>query len=311
MTVRWNVRELSHRIFGSPERDRLASAITEAWIDLDRQIQKATDADRSQLTAPWVRAAYRLLLDADRHLAALNLQSGWSSLEAALRVILLNAHEVGRTERAAVALRHEADKIGGWRAKAIKELICTDDGKVRPDLNTAEGRSRVADALAIRDDFFNTTYFKITLLRRHLFQLFLLIWFAVLACLVLSDCATMPPPLNDPKLLSAVVLFGILGAVVSLARSLMSTDVSAKIPAQQIGAFLVWMRPGIGAAMALISLVLLEANAALKLLDLSSFDPRNRAVVMFVAFAAGFSERFIVGAIERVLGDKESKAGPS
>jgi hypothetical protein len=51
---------------------------------------------------------------------------------------------------------------------------------------------------------------------------------------------------------ATVILAGILGAGVSVAQSLLSTDVSAKIPAQQIGSFLVWMRPAIGAAAALV-----------------------------------------------------------
>ena len=121
----------------------------------------------------------------------------------------------------------------------------------------------------------------------------------------------MPSPLDNPQLLTTVVLFGILGAGVSVGLSLMSTDVSAKVPSQQIGAFVVWMRMGIGAGMALASLVLLEANETFRLLDPSSFSPNNHAVVMFVAFVAGFSERLILGAIERVLGDKDSKSGPS
>jgi hypothetical protein len=75
-------RELMYLVFRSPERDRLAGEISDAWIELDKQIQRGGPV---VLTEPWARAAYRHLLQADRCLAAWNLQQGWgrASLGAA------------------------------------------------------------------------------------------------------------------------------------------------------------------------------------------------------------------------------------
>jgi peptidoglycan biosynthesis protein MviN/MurJ (putative lipid II flippase) len=108
----------------------------------------------------------------------------------------------------------------------------------------------------------------------------------------------LPEELQDTWGLATVILSGILGAGVSVAQSLLGTDVSAKIPAQQIGSFLVWMRPAIGAAAALAAIALLGAGKQFKFLHEDLF--KNPAAILVIAFVAGFSERFITGAIERI-----------
>ena len=101
---------------------------------------------------------------------------------------------------------------------------------------------------------------------------------------------------SNTKEVRAALLFGILGATVSVAQSLMTQDIAAKVPEQQLGAFVVWMRPVIGGVAALLAVAILAAKpAGLKIEGLG---------VLPIAFAAGFSERFIVGAVGRIgLGD--------
>jgi hypothetical protein len=57
------------------------------------------------------------------------------------------------------------------------------------------------------------------------------------------------------------------------------------------------MRPAIGAAAALIVFVLLHVNETLRIF---AADVTNPAVIIAFAVVAGYSERFIVGAIERI-----------
>lgn len=310
MTVLTATKRLVRGVFGAPEYDRLAIGIAQAWIELDRQLHASSAAPcegaaESQappvtITKPWARAACRFLLQAESCLAAWNIQEGWVALTAAQRAILANDADGEGILRAATALRQEARKLDGWRAKAIADLICGEDGELHEDLKSGAlseaQRMRVIDAIAYRDDFFHTSYFKILLRRRHLFQLFLLLWLVIAVAVLLAMLNILPDPLSDRQQLAWVFLFGILGAGVSVAQSLVAADVSARIPAQQIGAFVVWMRPAIGAAAALIAVPLLKASK-LSIVGVAATDP---AVVLAVAFAAGFSERFIVGAIERI-----------
>jgi hypothetical protein len=62
------------------------------------------------------------------------------------------------------------------------------------------------------------------------------------------------------------------------------------------------MRPAIGAAAALVAIALLEAGQELKFLqdDVLKGVLGNPAAILVIAFVAGFSERFITGAIDRI-----------
>jgi 8-oxo-dGTP pyrophosphatase MutT (NUDIX family) len=278
--------------FGSPERDRLAATITETRIELD-----SLGADIT--ITPWARAADQYLVQAESCLRSCNLQHGWVTVHSAQRTILANS-KIEKAIGAATALRRELDKVTGWRAKAISDLICDKDGALRK-FDCPNDIFRVVDAVGLRDDHFNNSYFKILLRRRHLVVLLLILFLTVVFCLFMWPPVVktfLPQELQGPLGFATVILAGILGAGVSVAQSLLSTDVSAKIPAQQIGSFLVWMRPAIGAAAALVAIALLGAGKEFKFLDENLF--KNPAAILVIAFVAGFSERFITGAIERI-----------
>ena len=292
MTFSIKLREIARNLFGSPVHDQLANFIGAAWADLDHEIHSGGP---SVLSEPWARSAYLLLLRPEADLASWRIERGWDFALAAQRAIISNPHNPKRIERVAIALHREADKIVGWRAKAIQDLICDPKG----NLITVGPNElmRVVDAVALRDDFSQNTWFKILLRRRHLFSLFILLWAAISLCLILSWLGILPGFLADARQLSVVTLFGVLGAAISVAQSLVAQDVSARIPAQQMGSFLVWMRPAIGATVALVVLALLQANNQFHLLGNYSTD---QAVIVVFSFVAGYSERFIVGTVERI-----------
>lgn len=277
---------------GSEERDRLRRAIDETWSDFDDQIRRSKG---KALEDPWAQCAVRSLLDAEQKQVSRNIEQGWVSASTAQRAILSNPENRKRLMRAAIALRREAEKITGWRAKAISDLICEPKGELRPDL--MDEPERVIDAIFLRDDYSQNNYFKISLRRRHLKQLFWILLIGILGCAFASYFGQLPKLYNDIHKLGLVILFGVLGACLSVSQGLLRAEVSAKIPAQQIGAVVTWMRPAIGAAAALVALALLDANQTVKLF---SFDTSSFGIVGLFAFAAGYSERFIVGAIENI-----------
>jgi ADP-ribose pyrophosphatase YjhB (NUDIX family) len=301
MTIYTNAKAALRCIFDSPDDKRLQSAISEAWIEIDHQIHLE---GKEALTQVWTRTAFRSLLHAEKYLAERNLQQSWIAINAAQRAILANSRDPDRISRAAISLRREAkNKVSGWRSKAIDDLICTPDGELLPSLQT--DTNRVIDAVALRDDYTQTQYHRISLRRRHLRQLFFVLLLGLGACLLLSFLGKLPEPFPTTKLVVAAILFGVLGAAVSVSIDLLTTDVSTKVPSQQLGAFAVWMRPVIGATAALMALVLLYVNQNFQVFGLG-LDTKNAGVVIAIAFAAGFSERFIVGAIERLplMGNK-------
>ena len=290
MTLPLTMRHWIRRLTGSPEYDRLVMFINDAWSDYDREVHASGPMTT---TEPWARSAYMLLLRAESQLANMQIEEGWTAALAAQRAVLSNPHNPDRIKRTAIALRREADKLTGWRAKAIQDLICTPDRDLIPI--GPDQLMQVVDAVALRDDFSQNTWFKIVLRRRHLLNVFLILWLAILACWILSGVGILPKFLGFGDV-SLVILFGVLGAAVSVAQSLIYQDVSERIPTQQLGALVIWMRPGIGAAASLIVFALLNANEQFKLLGTYTREP---AVVTVFSFVAGYSERFIVGALER------------
>jgi hypothetical protein len=266
------------------KEERLRQGIDEAWADFDHQIRCY---GRKQLESSWAQSAVHNLLDAEQKLAAGKTEQGWISTHAAQRAILSNPENPERAVRAAVALRHEAEKVTGWRAKAITDLLGNSNGCIPVD------QQLIVEAIAVRDDYFRNNYFKISLRRRHLVQVACFLWTGILACVVASFYKLLPAPYHNGNQVFLVVLFGILGACLSVGQGLLASDVSARIPAQQAGAFVVWVRPAIGAAAALMALALLDSRFL-------SLDTSAPGVTYLLAFAAGYSERFIVGAIEKI-----------
>jgi ADP-ribose pyrophosphatase YjhB (NUDIX family) len=275
-----------------PERARLDGAINDALIDLSRASMQAK-------ASSWWQGADRHLVQAQKYLADGDLQQGWCSLSAANRMTFLDKSDPERIRSAATKLLNEAGKLSGWRSRTVIALISDDKGKTLADV--ANKPERLVQALAIRDDQFETNYFKIALRRQHLLRLAAVLVICILAALILSRRGHFPDPFNNFWLMVCVVLFGTMGGALSVARGLLKTDVSAKIPAQQIGAFVIWMRPAIGAAAALISFVLLHASG----FHIFGGNVNDPTVVLTIATASGFSERFIVGAIEKIGSDKE------
>jgi len=268
-------------------RGAIASASSECEEARQNGATKKTD---------WYRHACRYLEQAENDFREGDLHQAWAAVAACERALLWNPKASEKVKNAALALRLELGKISGWRSKAITELICDPKGKLRANIASPKLRGSVIYAIELRDDYFQTTYFKIMMRRRHLIRLSFVLVIGILTVLGLSFAKVLPAPFDDPWLVAAVALFGALGAALSVARGLLVTDVSARIPDQEIGAFLIWMRPAVGAVAALISLVLVHAKA----IQIFEWKMGSFAVELTVAIVAGFSERFIVGAIEQV-----------
>jgi uncharacterized membrane protein len=298
MTFNATVREVGRRLFGSPSYDRLARSIAASRADLERELSDMRGDRREVTIESWASSATTLLDKAEDNLRKWQIELGFDAALAGQRAVLSNPHNLDRIDRIAVSLNRESDKITGWRAKAIHDLlqeyIRCDEGQ-----NKTEDPMRIIDAVALRDDYFQNVWLKIQLRRRHMLSLSIIIWLSIIICLVFSYLKILPNFLDNQPLITAVVLFGVLGATLSVAQGLISGQVDARIPFQQISSFVVWMRPGVGAAAALAVPVILEANKSLNILGIGA---PSDSMVVTLSFAAGYGERFILGAVGRLSG---------
>lgn len=103
------------------------------------------------------------------------------------------------------------------------------------------------------------------------------------------------PVTSGWKMLVSVMLFGFLGGAVSAVLSLARTSTRSRIPEQIAHNLITLMRVFVGAAAALAVHVFLQA-------DILNFRITSGAQILAISFAAGFSERLVVHAVESVTG---------
>ena len=309
--VRKKISGLIDRFWETPETDRLAAAVAETRVDLCKQAGEvgASVAENGQTAGPLrtgasagpadtgaLASARHYLSQAEQQLSVGKLHSSWDALQSAKRELL--ACDDGKAWRAAAALRQEleAGKMTEWRKKTIVEFLAKAEEQKSMKLDS---RAWIIDAIRLRDESFQTTYFKIALRRYYLRSMTLLLTAFLVIFLALSWTGTFQRVLDvDPALVTAVIVFGILGAGVSVAQGFLWSDVTTKIPTAKAAAIVISVRPAIGAVAALAAMVLLHANIV------SSGSP-NRTLFLAIAITAGFSERFIVGAVDRLAQSKE------
>jgi hypothetical protein len=303
--------ETVSRFFRSPEVERLTAALDAAEIDL---ASREANQDKTAPPGSWIAAAKDAIARARKQFATSGqYQAAWRELKVAERAVIEDPTDDAGAESLAVALRREAEGVGGRRGQAMTDLLCDDKGGLRPTI--AKERARIIQAAALRDDHYDTQYYRIELRRRHLMNLFILLLAALVVLLGFTYCnrielfnTPVGKTYNGHDRLLAVLLLGMLGASLSVAQTIVATDMNTKVTVQRVGAFMVWMRPIIGATAAVIAYALLLANAQLKVFFEGKIGGDDFAVIAVIAIVAGFSERFIVGALNNIADTQAKKS---
>jgi 8-oxo-dGTP pyrophosphatase MutT (NUDIX family) len=284
-------RTFRFRLFGkSRPYHRLAGSLAAYREELEYRIsQSQPHHEADQL---WTRAAHRLLDSAQAELNNDNLDEGWKCLMAAQRLELFGLTDEVRLVRAKM-LRAEADKVGGWRQKAIEAIL--DDECLKQRQVSAE---RLYEAQLLRDEKSHNQYYKMGLLQDQLQILLRVVGLTMLV--VLGLAASGIAPLGDWRMLAAVALFGVMGASFSAFLSLARTSIQSRIPEQIVHSSITLMRPLLGAAAAVAVYVFLQSGL-LNFVDLSP------AMLLAFSFAAGFSERLLIQSVESLTGREQTE----
>lgn len=280
------LKKLWRRLFGSPQYERLKNALDEYEIKLQHRIDGQPFVARS----PWAKAAKECLGRARQALYESVFDSGWQHLHTAqsLEIWVFTDDEV-RTARQAAC--REATKLAGWRKETIESLVCCDP--TSPNLAKGElQRRELYQATLIRNEQFNNLYHKIRVRARSLKVAFFVLVVIVAAAPLLAR--EFQNQVNW-KMLAAVEFFGVLGAALSVASSLTRSSVDASIPQQVLASVVTWMRPAIGAGAALAAYLFLKAGL------IPALKPSSTVSALVIAFVAGFSERFITGAVGDIV----------
>jgi hypothetical protein len=102
------------------------------------------------------------------------------------------------------------------------------------------------------------------------------------------------------QLLVPGILAGGVGGILSMTFSLGRVDASRKIPEMRLGALMTYMRPLLGAAVAIPVSVIVDQ----KYVEIKGFT--DEGAILAFCFLAGFSERWFLGLMDKLETDKSA-----
>lgn len=283
----------------APSHRRLQAAVASLGPEVERAV---ADARSRRESGPWIDAARDHLASARASAAASEGQTatGWGALEASARALIFGYGDA-QLSAAVLSLRAEAnEKIKNWRGQAITTLL---DKREWDALSIPDRRVRLHEATALRDQHGQNAYFRLEVLGRQVRYLVYFLGAALGAFLLLvgvRQALGVPIVLDGGATITvqdalATAAVGALGGSFSALLTITRAGARARIPDQLSLSVATAMRPLTGAVAAIGVVLLLRAG-------LVRADLVNGSVLLAFAFAAGFAERLVTGAIERVAG---------
>ncbi|MEE8295812.1 MAG: hypothetical protein V3R64_08880 [Sphingomonadales bacterium] len=243
------------------------------------------------------REAYKALEDGE-------VDGAWKCFNYARRLEILSfeEHEL-EAFRLTLSKEGQSEKISKWRREAIEENLKalknkTDIKKKKPYVFEA------ARILGVNGD---NEHFKISLLRNNitillstLGALLIMFWFlldtssAVLyfkSLAALKEGATLTPPFK--LVIMGAFVLGAIGACLTGLFSLTRMTTGGRGPERIASTLITLSRPAIGGASALAAIFFLQSK-------IISFGDLTLATYWAVAFSFGFSERLVIGTVEKM-----------
>jgi hypothetical protein len=278
-------------LVGRSEHARAQWSLRSAQIELDAASRGAEDA-------PWVVTSMALLSEGTDALEHHRVQHCWHFVNAARRQFVSAQSDADRSMCARVLLI-EAEKLSPWRRKAVETVL----------KDTPPSAAALAEALSLRDDYYETRYHRIDMQRE---QLRTIVTMAAIALAVLvSVSATAATPIETLlpatpwhwRVLIVVLAFGVLGGSFSTARTITVKDLTTIVPELALSKWITWARTLLGASLGLAAYVFLQ-------IGLVNLDVNKLATAGAVAFVGGFSEEMVLKFITRLgAGGAKSTTG--
>jgi 8-oxo-dGTP pyrophosphatase MutT (NUDIX family) len=297
----WSGRRLS--MLGSKRRqDRLAASIQV----LDAELEQRRGEEEDASTRTHLDLARKLLEDAKNLLRSGDLNGGWHAFYGARYHETFALDDVELWIRARELVRESENKLkGSWRGNVISDLLASvaDVGASSDQSDSAESTPAtpkppdprsVAEAQRLADDRAGNVYRRLDHTRDQLTVVGLVALPAFVALVTLLATGTVTIGSAEPDetgVILGVVLFGILGGSFSAGLSVLKAPVERAIPEVLSSALTTVFRTLAGAITALAAYAFLQAGL------ISVEDP---SAAYAVAFAAGFSERFVAKAAETI-----------
>jgi 8-oxo-dGTP diphosphatase len=282
---------------------RLVATLGNLRAEVEARVLRFVDSGADDLE--WVNPIIGLMNQSAHAAKEGRLDAGWRYLHASDQLGVYGLDMASLRARLE-SLKQEAlaDKFGAWRIKAILSLV----GKAEQTLGRAsacrfdEARAQSAEAVFLRNEASNNTYYRVATVRWQLLLLYFAGGVALGVLLWVNPFSGME--LSSWRMSVSVALFGALGAACSAILSLAKTQTTQRIPEKLVNSWVTVLRPILGAMVALAAFALLRAEF-IKLGDVTSFK------VLAVAFAAGFSDRLVTRAAGSLADRASGGQGPA
>jgi putative (di)nucleoside polyphosphate hydrolase len=257
-----------------------------------------TDAERRRLQDPQGSPADALVSVAREAMAKKQHETAWSVLLDARRSLVPSLSE-DELEALVTALRTQIPQIRSWRGDAV-DVLLPSGGRVSPP--------QVVEALRQLDEHHGNTHRRLRARRIELWTLATVLVVVVITATALLaqsnrwDSLVAAPDGLPADLVGLGVLFGAVGACLSaLQRAAHRPE--RKVPDERLAGMLSLLRPVTGAASGLVVTVAAGSGAL----------AATGVAVLLGAFAAGFSERYILRFVDddpAPQGAPRPEAGP-
>lgn len=295
--------------------------------------------------APWAEAARGCLTKADARCADQDLDGAWLHLVAALRQDIPYLRGAALWDREQVIRAETAKVQSAWRSAAIESLLegpdgvshkpghkakqaeekkqgqGEDDGGAGGGNGGSDGRQaaggppsptgdaeraeRLLHVQELIDDYYQTAYYRISLVKAHYVNLLLVSVTALVALLALigwSGADIGAWGVWDWKTLLVILLFGVLGAAFSATRKVTDDPSKSKIPDMAANISISISRCLLGATPALAAYAFFKSGlltvGMIGKSDGAKPDAASMAFLFALAFASGFSERLVLKVLE-------------
>jgi hypothetical protein len=285
---RWSWFQGNRRSYARLSREFETFRVELAFLE-----KRSKETDRE-----WVAAARAQLENVRRYLYGEDIEGGWLSLHAAHRHAVFGLEPVELATQAAI-LREEASKVTSWRGKVMKNILSVPDDCLTPN--------RVADAMAVRDEYAANQYHKIWLMGDQLGVLLKICGLALplLLPLVLffSRHTDGALPSWGYQMVTAVLMFGLLGAAFSTAQSLINSTHEGRILERVANHFVTIARALFGAAAGLAGYAFIES----RVLNIAfGADNHSTGAALAVAFLFGYTGERLVARVAGSLSTNRS-----
>jgi 8-oxo-dGTP diphosphatase len=252
----------------------------------------------------WAKSSGDMLNKAKDALNCNEVELGWRCLNIARSMYFLGLDALNdenlRKAKARVIWEEANNKLGSWRKQAVKDILFEHD-----DFKSNISGSDIFQAHRILSEYYENQFFKIAAFERHLFVLVLITTLAIASFIILTPAQSndlIKAP--DRVFVTSIIIFGIMGAVVSGMLSAKG-GTEGRIPEQQISHTMIFAKLAVGAISALATYVFITSN--LINIKLGGNGDLTPPLILAASFAAGFTERLVSRAVETVVKNDSKK----